>query len=80
MVPWNLSVLSSLKNNIRTIVLGEEVKAKSVCARTGGEGSKITKSKCIYFIDDPLPDRLKSANSHEIFKLEIKKWKPENCP
>ena len=27
-----------------------------------------------------LPDRLKNPNSQEIFKLEIKKWKPENCP
>ena len=27
-----------------------------------------------------LPDRLKNANSLETFKLEIKKWKPENCP
>ena len=51
-----------------------------VCARTGGEGSKITKSECMYFIDDPLPDRLKNANSQKNFKLEIKKWKPENCP
>ena len=27
-----------------------------------------------------LPDRLKNANSLEIFKSEIKKWTPENCP
>ena len=27
-----------------------------------------------------LPDRLKNANSIEVFKMQIKKWKPENCP
>ena len=27
-----------------------------------------------------LPDRLKNANSIEAFKMQIKKWKPENCP
>ena len=27
-----------------------------------------------------LPYRLKNANSLEIFKSEIKTWKPENCP
>ena len=27
-----------------------------------------------------LPDRLKNANSIEAFKIQIKKWKPENCP
>ena len=26
-----------------------------------------------------LPDRLKNANSIEAFKIQIKKWKPENC-
>ena len=27
-----------------------------------------------------LPDRLKNVNSIEAFKMQIKKWKPENCP
>ena len=27
-----------------------------------------------------LPDRLKNTNSIEAFKMQIKKWKPENCP
>ena len=27
-----------------------------------------------------LADRLKNANSIEAFKMQIKKWKPENCP
>ena len=27
-----------------------------------------------------LPDRLKTANIIEAFKMQIKKWKPENCP
>ena len=27
-----------------------------------------------------LPDRLKNVNSTEAFKMQIKKWKPENCP
>ena len=27
-----------------------------------------------------LPDRLKNASSIEAFNMEIKKWKPENCP
>ena len=27
-----------------------------------------------------LPDRLKNANIIEVFKMQIKKWKPENCP
>ena len=27
-----------------------------------------------------LPDRIKNANSLQIFKSEIKKWKPDNCP
>ena len=27
-----------------------------------------------------LPDRLKNANSTEAFKIQMKKWKPENCP
>ena len=27
-----------------------------------------------------LPDRLKNVNSIEAFKIQIKKWKPENCP
>ena len=27
-----------------------------------------------------LPDRLKNANSLQLFKSEIKKWKPDNCP
>ena len=26
-----------------------------------------------------LPGRLKNANSIEAFKMQIKKWKPENC-
>ena len=26
-----------------------------------------------------LPDRLKNANSTEAFKMQLKKWKPENC-
>ena len=26
-----------------------------------------------------LPDRLKNADSVEAFKMQIKKWKPENC-
>ena len=27
-----------------------------------------------------LPDRLKNATSLEAFKIQIKKWKPQNCP
>ena len=27
-----------------------------------------------------LPDSLKNVNSIEAFKMQIKKWKPENCP
>ena len=27
-----------------------------------------------------LPDRLKNVNSIEVFKMQIKKWKPEDCP
>ena len=27
-----------------------------------------------------LPDRLKNVNSIEAFKIQIKKWKPENYP
>ena len=27
-----------------------------------------------------LPDRLKNATSLEVFKIKIKKWKPQNCP
>ena len=27
-----------------------------------------------------LPDRLKNVNSIEAFKMQIKKWKPENYP
>ena len=27
-----------------------------------------------------LPNRLKNVNSTEAFKMQIKKWKPENCP
>ena len=27
-----------------------------------------------------LPDRLKNANSIAVFKMQIKKWKPGNCP
>ena len=27
-----------------------------------------------------LPVRLKNTNSIEVFKMQIKKWKPENCP
>ena len=27
-----------------------------------------------------LPDRLRNANSIKAFKMQIKKWKPENCP
>ena len=27
-----------------------------------------------------LPDKLKNANSLEVFKASIKSWKPENCP
>ena len=27
-----------------------------------------------------LPDRLNNVNSIEAFKMQIKKWKPENCP
>ena len=27
-----------------------------------------------------LTDRLKNVNSIEAFKMQIKKWKPENCP
>ena len=26
-----------------------------------------------------LPDRLKNVNSIEVFKMQIKKWKPDNC-
>ena len=26
-----------------------------------------------------LPNRLKNANSIEAFKIQMKKWKPENC-
>ena len=27
-----------------------------------------------------LPDKLKNATSLEAFKIQIKKWKPQNCP
>ena len=27
-----------------------------------------------------LPNRLKNANSIKAFKMQMKKWKPENCP
>ena len=27
-----------------------------------------------------LPDRLKNVNTIEAFKMQIKKWNPENCP
>ena len=27
-----------------------------------------------------VPDNLKNVNSTEVFKIQIKKWKPKNCP
>ena len=47
--------------------------------RTAYHGSEIILFLCPK-IWNALPDRLISANSPEIFKSEIKKWKPENCP
>ena len=41
-------------------------------------------SECISFLGPKiwniLPDRLKNVNSIQAFKMQIKKWKPENCP
>ena len=47
-----------LKSKIRTLVLGREGVAISVCTRTTeSEGPKITKSKGTYFEEDPLMQR-----------------------
>ena len=50
------------------------MQAKSVCARTGGRGSKIRKSEFALFMDDPLTDlshRYKDAKLMFLFSVGL---------
>ena len=49
-----ISIISSLKNTVRTLVLGERDTLKTNKYVQGGGRSKITKSEHTSFMDDPM--------------------------
>ena len=60
----------NLRNNVHFIT----PQIRTVCH--GSESISFLSPK----IWNILPDRLKNTNSLEAFKIQIKKWKPQNCP